>query len=52
MQHCFVNEKEAEAARKAQQEPEAALGIPRMLKPSQLEDKDEEHMNLRGNHVL
>jgi exportin-1 len=38
----FVDEKEAEAARKAQQEREAALRIPGMLKPSQLEDKDED----------
>src|SRR3979490_2242202 len=38
----FVDEKEAEAAQKAQQEREAALRIPGMLKPSQLEDKDED----------
>ncbi|KAN0141347.1 CRM1 C terminal domain containing protein [Lactarius tabidus] len=38
----FVDEKEAEAARKAQIEREAALKIPGMLKPSQLEDKDED----------
>lgn len=38
----FVDEKEAEAAHKAQQEREAALRIPGMLKPSQLEDKDED----------
>ncbi|KAH9171526.1 CRM1 C terminal-domain-containing protein [Lactarius sanguifluus] len=38
----FVDEKEAEAARKAQLEREAALKIPGMLKPSQLEDKDED----------
>lgn len=38
----FVDEKEAEAARKTQQEREAALRIPGMLKPSQLEDKDED----------
>jgi len=38
----FVDEKEAEAARQAQQEREAALRIPGMLKPSQLEDKDED----------
>jgi len=38
----FVDEKEAEAARQAQQEREAALRIPGMIKPSQLEDKDED----------
>src|SRR6266581_7514849 len=38
----FVDEKEAEAARQAQQERAAALRIPGMLKPSQLEDKDED----------
>jgi exportin-1 len=38
----FSDEKEAEAARKAQLEREAALKIPGMLKPSQLEDKDED----------
>jgi exportin-1 len=38
----FRDEKEAEALLKAQQEREAAMRIPGMLKPSQLEDKDED----------
>jgi exportin-1 len=38
----FLEEKEAEAQRKAQEEREAAMRIPGMLKPSQLMDKDEE----------
>ena len=38
----YLEEKEAEAQRKAQEEREAAMRIPGMLKPSQLEDKDEE----------
>ena len=38
----FLEEKELEAQRKAQEEREAALRIPGMLKPSQLEDKDED----------
>jgi len=38
----FLEEKEAEAQRKAQEEREAAMRIPGMLKPSQLEDKDED----------
>jgi len=43
----FVDEKEAEAARKAQQEREAAPRIPGMLKPSQRRHS----MNLQGNRV-
>ena len=38
----FLEEKEAEAQRKAEEEREAAMRIPGMLKPSQLEDKDED----------
>jgi exportin-1 len=38
----FLDEKEAQAQEKAQQEREAAMRIPGMLKPSQMEDKDEE----------
>ena len=38
----YLEEKEAEATRKAQEEREAAMRIPGMLKPSLLEDKDEE----------
>ncbi|TFY68891.1 hypothetical protein EVG20_g3368 [Dentipellis fragilis] len=38
----FLDEREAEAERKARQEREAAMLIPGMLKPSQLEDKDED----------
>ena len=38
----FLEEKEAEAQQKAQEEREAAMRIPGMLKPSQLEDKDED----------
>ena len=38
----YLEEKEAEAQRKAQEEREAAMRIPGMLKPSQLEDKDED----------
>ncbi|THH33915.1 hypothetical protein EUX98_g342 [Antrodiella citrinella] len=38
----FLEEKEAEATRKAQEERAAAMRIPGMLKPSQLEDKDED----------
>ena len=38
----FADEKEAEAQRKALEEREAAMRIPGMLKPSQLEDKDED----------
>lgn len=38
----FLEEKEDEAQRKAQEEHEAAMRIPGMLKPSQLEDKDED----------
>lgn len=38
----YLEEKETEAQRRAQTEREAALRIPGMLKPSQLEDKDEE----------
>ena len=38
----FLEEKEAEAQRKAQEEREAAMRIPGMLKPSQMEDKDED----------
>ncbi|TDL27514.1 hypothetical protein BD410DRAFT_782606 [Rickenella mellea] len=38
----FLEEKEAEAQKKAQDERDAAMRIPGMLKPSQLEDKDED----------
>ncbi|OBZ75216.1 Exportin-1 [Grifola frondosa] len=38
----YLEEKEAEAQRKAQEERAAAMRIPGMLKPSQLEDKDED----------
>ncbi|KAI0315517.1 CRM1 C terminal-domain-containing protein [Amylostereum chailletii] len=36
----YLDEKEAEAHRKAEQEREQAMRIPGMLKPSQLEDED------------
>ncbi|KAJ7632457.1 CRM1 C terminal-domain-containing protein [Roridomyces roridus] len=38
----FLEEKEAEAQRKVTEEREAAMRIPGMLKPSQLEDRDED----------
>ncbi|PPQ72087.1 hypothetical protein CVT24_008374 [Panaeolus cyanescens] len=38
----FLEEKELESQRKAEAEREAAMRIPGMLKPSQLEDKDED----------
>ncbi|KAF8590540.1 hypothetical protein K439DRAFT_1651189 [Ramaria rubella] len=38
----YLEEKETEAQHRAQTEREAAMRIPGMLKPSQLEDKDEE----------
>ena len=38
----YLEEKEAEAQRKAQEEREAAMKIPGMLKPSQVQDQDEE----------
>ncbi|EJD06022.1 uncharacterized protein FOMMEDRAFT_18232 [Fomitiporia mediterranea MF3/22] len=38
----FLEEKEAEAQRKAEEERSAAMRIPGMLKPSQIEDKDED----------
>jgi exportin-1 len=38
----FLEEKEEEAQMKARAEREAAMRIPGMLKPSQLQDKDEE----------
>ena len=38
----YLEEKEAEAQRKAEEERSAAMRIPGMLKPSQLEDKDED----------
>ena len=38
----YLEEKEAEAQRKAQEEREAAMKIPGMLKPSQIHDHDEE----------
>lgn len=38
----FLEEKEAEAQRKAVEEREAAMRIPGMLKPSQIEDRDED----------
>ncbi|KAJ7777019.1 CRM1 C terminal-domain-containing protein [Mycena metata] len=37
----FLDEKEAEVKRKAEEERQAAMQIPGMLKPSQLEDKEE-----------
>ena len=38
----FLEEKETEAQRKAEEERQAAMRIPGMLKPSQIEDKDED----------
>ncbi|PPR03954.1 hypothetical protein CVT26_001159 [Gymnopilus dilepis] len=38
----YLEEKEAEAQRKLEAEREAAMRIPGMLKPSQIEDKDED----------
>lgn len=38
----YLEEKETEAQMKAQEEREAALKIPGMLKPSQIQDQDEE----------
>ncbi|KAJ3820851.1 CRM1 C terminal-domain-containing protein [Lentinula raphanica] len=38
----YLEEKEAENMKKAEEERQAAMRIPGMLKPSQLEDKDEE----------
>jgi len=38
----YLEEKEAEAQMKAQEEREAAMKIPGMLKPSQIQDQDEE----------
>lgn len=38
----FIDEKEAEAQRKATAEREAALRIPGMLKPSQIDQEDED----------
>ena len=38
----YLEEKETEAQRKAEEERNAAMRIPGMLKPSQLEDKDED----------
>lgn len=38
----FLEEKEAETQRKAEEERQAAMRIPGMLKPDQMEDKDEE----------
>lgn len=38
----FLEEKEAEQTQRAQQEREAAMRIPGMLKPSQIEDRDED----------
>ncbi|KAG6831297.1 Exportin-1 [Tricholoma furcatifolium] len=38
----YLEEKEAESLRKAQEERETAMRIPGMLKPDQLEDKDED----------
>jgi exportin-1 len=38
----FLEEKELESQQKARAEREAAMRIPGMLKPSQLEDKDED----------
>jgi len=38
----YLEEKEAEAQRKDQEERDAAMKIPGMLKPSQIQDQDEE----------
>lgn len=38
----FLEEKEAETAQRLQQERDAAMKIPGMLKPSQIEDRDED----------
>ena len=38
----FLEEKELEAQRKAQEEREAAARVPGLLKPSQIKDEDEE----------
>ena len=38
----FLEEKEAEAQKKEFEEREAAMRIPGMLKPSQIDDKDED----------
>lgn len=38
----YLEEKETEAQQRAQTERAAAMRIPGMLKPSQLEDKDED----------
>lgn len=38
----YLEEKEAEAQKKAEEERSAAMRIPGMLKPSQIEDKDED----------
>lgn len=38
----FLEEKESEAERRATEEREAARRIPGMLKPDQIEDKDED----------
>ena len=38
----YLEEKEAEAQMKAQEERETAMKIPGMLKPSQIQDQDEE----------
>ncbi|KAF8892569.1 CRM1 C terminal-domain-containing protein [Infundibulicybe gibba] len=38
----FLEEKEAETQRKAEEERQAAMRIPGMLKPDQIEDKDED----------
>lgn len=38
----FLEEKEAETQRLAEEERQAAMRIPGMLKPDQIEDKDED----------
>jgi exportin-1 len=38
----FQEEREAETLRKAEKERQAAMKIPGMLKPSQIEDQDED----------
>jgi len=38
----FLDEKEAENQKKAEDERQLAMRIPGMLKPSQMEDKDED----------
>ena len=41
-QELYLEEKEAAARQKAEEERQQAMRIPGMLKPSQIEDKDED----------